>query len=148
VLAISVDALNRAALKRLGREALPHLWRLVDEGATTLNARSQYELTKTLPNHTSMVTGRRIDRTLGGHRVTWNYERRGSTVQRAAGAPVASVFSVVHAAGGSSALFSTKLKFRLFKRSWPAGVDRVFVREEDDLAVTRAARADLRATSR
>ncbi|MFA6576806.1 MAG: hypothetical protein WCS84_15400, partial [Nocardioides sp.] len=43
VLAISVDALNPQAMTRLGRAALPHLWRLVDEGAATLNARTQYE---------------------------------------------------------------------------------------------------------
>ncbi|MCD4533994.1 alkaline phosphatase family protein [Nocardioides sp. cx-169] len=148
VLAVSIDGLNPTALTRLGRTALPHFWRLLDEGATTLNARTQYELTKTLPNHTSMVTGRRIARRAGGHGVRWNYERGAATVQKAAGEPVHSVFSVVRRAGGSSALFSTKGKFRLFKRSWPAGVDRIFVREQDDLAVTKAAAADLVARRR
>lgn len=143
VLVISVDALNPTALTRLGREELPHLWRLLDEGAATLNARTERELTLTLPNHTGMVTGRRIDARAGGHGVTWNSDRPGTTVQRAAGHAVASVFSTVHAAGGDTALFSTKTKFSLFERSWPVGVDRILVREEQDVALVRAARADL-----
>jgi hypothetical protein len=143
VLAISVDALNPTALKRLGRKELPHLWRLVDEGAATLNARAQYELTLTLPNHTSMVTGRRVAKRAGGHGVTWNVERPHATVHRAAGERVRSVFSQVHAAGGSSALFSTKTKFRTFTRSWPAAIDRTVIRVGDDDSLVRAARADL-----
>lgn len=148
VLAISLDGLNPQALTKLGRDALPHLWRLVDEGAATLNARAQYELTKTLPNHTSMLTGRRIDRTSGGHGVTWNTDRPGTTVQRAAGHGVASVYTVVHAAGGTTAFVGTKAKFSLFERSWDAGIDRFAVYEDQDLRAVRAVRADLLATHR
>ncbi|MDP2774037.1 MAG: alkaline phosphatase [Nocardioides sp.] len=148
VLAISVDALNPTAMTRLGRGALPHLWRLVDEGAATLNARSQYELTTTLPNHTSMLTGRRINARKGGHGVTWNTDRRGTTVQRAAGHGVASVYSVVHAAGGRTAFFGTKSKFSIFKRSWSAGLDRIVLPEGRDLRAVKAARADLLAHHR
>ena len=148
VLAISVDALNPQAMTRLGRTALPHLWRLVDEGAATLNARSQYELTKTLPNHTSMLTGRRITKSLGGHGVTWNDDRPGTTVQRAAGHGVASVYTVVHADGGKTAFFGTKAKFSLFERSWDAGIDRMVLHEEQDLRAVKAVRADLLARHR
>ena len=143
VLAISIDALNPRALTRLGREAVPHLWRLLDQGAGTLDARSMVELSKTLPNHTSMVTGRRITASAGGHGVTWNEDRPGTTVQRAAGHGVASVFSVVHGGGGSTALFSTKTKLSLFERSWPVGLDRLVIKEERDRALVKAARADL-----
>ncbi|WP_193612047.1 alkaline phosphatase family protein [Nocardioides lijunqiniae] len=143
VLAVSVDALNPTAMRRLGREAVPHLWRLVDEGAATLNARAQYELTLTLPNHTSMVTGRRVAKRAGGHGVTWNTERPRSTVHRAAGERVRSVFTEVAAAGGSTALFSTKAKFRTFTRSWPRAIDRTVIRVGDDDALVGAARADL-----
>ena len=45
------------------------------EGASTLNARTEREQTNTLPNHTGMVTGRRIAAAKGGHGVTWNDER-------------------------------------------------------------------------
>lgn len=142
VLAVSVDGLNPSALGRLGRDLTPSLHRLMDEGAFTLNARAQVEKTLTLPNHTSMVTGRRIDASRGGHGVTWNEHRRGSTVQKAAGHGVASVFTVAHTAG-STALFTTKKKFSIFERSWDAGIDRFTNREADDRALVQVARADL-----
>jgi predicted AlkP superfamily pyrophosphatase or phosphodiesterase len=142
VLVISVDGLNPSALRRLGEVGTPHLHRLLDEGAFTLNARTQVERTTTLPNHTSMVTGRRIDRRHRGHGVTWNTHRPGTTVQKAAGHPVGSIFSVLQKAGLDSALFAAKTKFSLFDRSWP-GIDRVTIRNEKDAALVRAVRADL-----
>src|SRR5918998_4993950 len=60
VLAISIDGLNPAALRRLGRTGTPHIHELMRTGASTLNARTEHELTLTLPNHTGMVTGRRV----------------------------------------------------------------------------------------
>lgn len=142
VLAISVDGLNVAAIRQLGPEGAPTLHRLLDEGAGTLNARTELEQTVTLPNHTGMVTGRRIAAPRGGHGVTWNEDRPGTTVQRAAGHPVASVFSVVHRAGGDTALYSTKEKFEIFERSWPRAVDTVTIDERHGRLVA-AARADL-----
>lgn len=150
VLAISVDALNPAALRRLGRSGAPHLWRLLDEGVSTLNARSQRELTLTLPNHASMVTGRRIDAAKQGHGVTWNDDGPGHplTVQEAAGSEVESLFSVAHDAGLGTALFAAKTKFSVFERSWPDSIDVTTIREERDGAVARAARRDLLAHDR
>ena len=142
MLAISVDGLNPSALLRLGRERTPVLHRLLEEGASTLNARTQVESTETLPNHTSMLTGRRVLASRGGHGVTWNTHRRGTTVQRAAGHGVASVFTVAHRSG-STALFAAKRKFSIFQRSWGAGIDRVTIREGNDLGLIRAARSDL-----
>lgn len=147
VLAISVDGLNPAALHRLGRGRTPTLHRLLAEGASTRDARTERELTLTLPNHTGMVTGRRIDPSRGGHGVTWNTHRPGTTVQRAAGHGVASVFSVVHAAGGESVVFTGKDKFTIFDRSWPAGVTDLTY-DEDPLALVKAARRDLRSEDR
>ncbi|MEQ6901319.1 alkaline phosphatase family protein [Nocardioides sp. YIM 152588] len=144
VLAISLDGLNPTALTRLGRAGTPHLHRLMRQGASTLNARTQVERTVTLPNHTSMITGRRISASHGGHGVTWNTDRPGSTVQNASGdAGIASVFNVVHAAGGKTALFSTKTKFSIFDRSWPGAVNRSVIREERDAALVRVLRRDL-----
>lgn len=144
VLVISLDGLNPKALRRLGRTGAPQLWRMIDEGAFTLNARTQVEQTVTLPNHTSMVTGRRIDASRGGHGVTWNDDRLSPpTVQDAAGHDVASVFTQVHARGGRTALYSTKTKFSLWQRSWPTDLDRVGIYEEDDAKVVSTARADL-----
>jgi hypothetical protein len=147
VLAISVDGLNPAAIQQLGRAGAPSFYRLKDEGAATFNARTEYEQTVTLPNHTGMLTGRRVDRAHGGHGVTWDDDRPGTTVQRAAGHRVDSVFTVVHAAGRSTALFSTKPKFALYDRSWPAGIDR-FRADENQEALVAAARRDLVAHDR
>jgi len=143
VLAISLDGLTPAAIRWLGREGTPQLHRLFGQGAGTLNARTQVEQTVTLPNHTSMVTGRRIKAKRGGHGVTWNTHRPGSTVHKAAGEVVGSVFTKVHDAGGRTAVFSTKEKSSIFKRSWPGSVDRSVIKEGRDAAVVKIARRDL-----
>jgi hypothetical protein len=118
VVAISVDGLNPDAIRALGPSGAPALHRLLDQGAGTLNARTERELTRTLPNHTGMVTGRPI---VGpdGHGVTVN-EDNGSTVHASAGHYVASVFDVVHDHGGSTAFYSSKDKLDLLDRSWNA----------------------------
>jgi hypothetical protein len=142
VLAISVDGLSTEAIDRLGADGAPTLHRLLAEGAGTLNARTEYEQTVTLPNHASMMTGRRINAAKDGHGVTWDDDRPGSTVQRAAGHGVASIFTSVHAADGSTALYTTKAKFGLYERSWPRSIDTYRVRENQRRLV-RLARADL-----
>jgi len=70
VVVVSIDGLMPRAIRELGREGTPNLHRLIAEGASTLNARTERELTITLPNHTGMVTGRRISAAHGGHGVT------------------------------------------------------------------------------
>jgi hypothetical protein len=138
ILAISIDGLNPDALRKLRRKGTPSIHAFARAGASTLNARTEYELTVTLPNHTGMVTGRRVDARFGGHGVTWNDDRRRpATVQAAAHEPVASVFSEVSGAGGATALFASKTKFSLWKRSWPEGIDRTTIIEDNDRLVTR-----------
>ena len=138
VLAISIDGMSVAAVRRLGRAKLPNLYRFMRAGASTTNARTEREMTVTLPNHTGMVTGRRIDAATGGHGVTWNDDRATpSTVQEAAGHDVASVFTVVDAAGGSTALFAAKTKFSLWQRSWPAAIDRTTIKKNNSALVRR-----------
>lgn len=142
VLAISVDGLGSAAIERLGADRSPTLHRLLARGAGTLNARTEVEQTVTLPNHASMMTGRRISAARGGHGVTWDDDRPGTTVQEAADHEVDSIFTTVHAAGGSTALYTTKAKFGLYDRSWPSAVDLFRVRE-NQRRLTAMARADL-----
>lgn len=138
VLAISIDAMSVAAVRRLGKERLPNLYRFMRAGASTTNARTAREMTVTLPNHTGMVTGRRIDAAAGGHGVDWNDDRRTpSTVQAAAGHDVASVFTAVDAAGGSTALFAAKTKFSLWQRSWPDAIDRTTIDLDNSALVDR-----------
>ena len=144
VVVISVDGLNPDAITQLGESGTPTFHRIVDEGATTFNARSEVEMTNTLPNHTGMVTSRRIDFATGGHGVTWNDDRLvPRTVQLAVGQQVGSVFSSLNAVGLSSSLFAAKGKFDLFNRSWPNGVDHTLIRGNNTKLV-KAARRDLR----
>ena len=148
VVAISIDGLNPRALRRLGRARTPHLHEIMREGASTMNARTELELTLTLPNHTGMVTGRRIEAATGGHGVTWNDDRRiPSTVQAAAREPVESVFTVVDDAGLSAGFFASKTKFKLWERSWPLATDTETIIEDND-ALVRAFNEDLLAAPR
>ena len=126
VVAISVDGLKPAALRRLGPDGAPAFHRMLRHGASTLNARTLREKTLTLPNHTSMLTGRTATGSQG-HGVIVNHDP-GGTVHQAAGHHISSMFTVVHDRGGSTALYASKSKFALFDRSWNArsgGRDRV-----------------------
>lgn len=117
VLAISVDGLNPRAITQLGPSGAPAFYRMMREGAFTFNARTERGITRTLPNHTGMLTGRRISASSGGHGVTFNSDN-GKTVHQSAGHYVASVFDVVHDNGGSTALYSAKTKFAFYSRTW------------------------------
>jgi predicted AlkP superfamily pyrophosphatase or phosphodiesterase len=116
VLAISVDGLNPDALTTLGRSGAPSFWRLIDGGASTLNARTDHELTITLPNHTGMLTGRPVTGA-SGTSVTFN-DDNGSTLEQVHGAYVPSMFDVAHDHGVGTALFAEKDKFAFLVRSW------------------------------
>lgn len=116
VVAISVDGLNPTAITRLGRTGTPALHRMLRRGAGTLNARSEREQTRTLPNHTGMLTGRPVGGP-HGHHVTFN-EDNGSILPAVAGGYVAGVFDVVHDHGMSTAFLASKDKFDFLDRSW------------------------------
>ena len=147
VVVISVDGLNPDAIRRLGATGTPTYHRLMDEGAWTFNARTAVEQTVTLPNHTGMLTSRRVERVRGGHGVTWDDDRlRPRTVQAAARRPVGSVFSRLEGAGLSTAMFATKTKFSLYQRSWPS-MDRAVVDLDANRLVTRVV-GDLATTQR
>ncbi|WP_435769577.1 alkaline phosphatase family protein [Nocardioides sp. SYSU DS0651] len=134
VVVVSIDGLASYAVTEQGT---PTLHRLLEEGAGTLNARTAYEQTHTLPNHTGMVTGRRVDPAEGGHGVTWNEESR-----RTVRPGVQSVFSVIARAGGDSAVFAGKPKFEMWERAWPGTIDELVI--DDDLpALTGALLDDL-----
>ena len=146
VLVISVDGLNPRAIRLLGPQRAPSLFRLKREGAYTLQARTELESTSTLPNHTGMMTGRRVNAAKGGHSITIN-EDDGSTVQDHAGEQVRSVFNRVHRLAGSTALFAGKDKFNLLARSWPKAIDR-YTRIDSNPKLVDAAIADLNGTRR
>ena len=160
VLAISIDGLNPQAITDLGPKGAPAFHRLMRGGAYTLNARTEYEMTETLPNHTGMLTSRRITGSKRGHGIDFNSDT-GTTVHQQAGHYVASVFDVVHDRGGPTALFAAKTKFEIYERTWNANgradkigydngrtkIDRV-VLDTDNARLVREANADLTSSAR
>ena len=125
VLVISVDGLGS---RWVSKSSTPTLADLLAQGAGTLNARTEVEKTVTLPNHTGMVTGDRVDAVQGGHGVTWNHT---STQSVALGTQ--SVFSVISAAGGSSAVYVGKEKFEMWGRAWPGTIDPLEIGDQSSL---------------
>ena len=117
---VSIDGLRPDAVERQPLDVLPHFTRLRREAAWTHNARTDADLRKTLPNHTTQFTGRPV---LGeaGHRWTANTDPpRGATLHSNRGAYVASTFDVVHDAGLRTAAYVSKRKFSLFRLSYGA----------------------------
>ncbi len=126
VLAISIDGLNPEAINVLGENRAPNLHRLIAEGSSTLNARSAFELTVTLPNHTGMLTGRGIAGNRG-HGLRVNKDP-GGTLADVHHGYVPGMFDVAHDNGLTTGIFAQKEKFEFFARSWNGkygAVDRV-----------------------
>ncbi len=119
VIAVSVDGLGSTYLQTLvDAGKLPHFKQLEVESAGTTNARADFNITVTLPNHTSMITSRRITEP-EGHNWTSNTDpAKGATIHSNKGAYVPSVFDVVHDHGLRTAVWATKTKFALFKVSY------------------------------
>ena len=130
VVFISLDGFNPQAVSALGPAGAPTFHRLMSQGASTLNARTTEEQTRTLPNHSSMVTGREVA-TPGGHGVTFNVDN-GSTIHASAGGYVASMFDVIHDNGGTTGLYVGKAKFKLLDRSWSSAHGAPDVTGRDD----------------
>lgn len=127
VVIVSLDGLSSTAVRALGPAGMPVLHALAARGAYTWDARADRTSTETIPNHTSMITGRSVLE----HGYTDNTaERRDPRRLTAEG-----LFDVVHAAGRSSALLSAKAKFLLFAERWATALSHVAVGERDDAAV-------------
>ena len=60
VVIISFDGLRADALSNLSPTNLPTFNQVIQMGASTLNARADYDKTETLPNHATMLTGRGV----------------------------------------------------------------------------------------
>ncbi len=118
VVVISVDGLNPDALTRLGSRRLPAFARLASGGASTLDARTSYEKTRTLPNHTGMMTGLAVGGA-DGHHVTFN-EDDGRTLEELNGRYLPGMFDVAHDHRLRTALYASKPKFEFLVRSWDA----------------------------
>jgi predicted AlkP superfamily pyrophosphatase or phosphodiesterase len=116
VVLISVDGLRADALEKLGPKEAPTLHRLMSEGSSTLDARSDRTWTYTMPNHVCMVTGRPSAGSEGHGYLENTYD--GVSIHQAKRSYVASVFDVVHDHGFRAAMVSSKPKFMLFSASY------------------------------
>lgn len=99
VVIVSVDGLRPDAIGRFGARTLQRLMR---EGAYTLTAQTIMP-SKTLPSHTSMLTGVDADR----HGITWNTDE----TDEHGHVDVPTVFGLARTAGYRTAAFFSKTKF-------------------------------------
>jgi hypothetical protein len=118
VILISCDGLRPDAVEFLGEKGAPNLYRLIKEGSYTHNARTDADFTVTLPNHTSMITGRGVNGD-NGHGWTSNGSPKiGEWLHRNKKAYLQSAFGVAHDHGLTTALFASKKKFVLYDLSY------------------------------
>lgn len=130
VLVITLDGLGSRPLAPLLEEgALPTFRRLRELGGSTLEARTDFEVTVTLPNHTSVLTGRPVTAVPGlpadtHHGYTANAVPAATETLHSAGNPaldyIASMYDVAHDRGYNTCLFASKQKFVLFAQSYDA----------------------------
>jgi hypothetical protein len=130
VVVISVAGLAPRALVRWGEAGSPRIHRMMARGASTLNARTEFERTGLLANAAGMLTGRRVKPDAGGHGVGWN-SVPDDTVHAAAGHYVSSAFDLVHNFGRRTAYLASVNDLDLVDESWdqvdggldPYGID-------------------------
>lgn len=125
VIHISVDGLAPRYLQALIDEGqAPNFKRLQSEGVWTHNARTDHDFTVTLPNHTSMLTGRPVrdkeasPSAILGHRWMVNSETKTRTLHTNRHDYVPSAFDVAHDHGLRTGLFPSKSKFIIYDRSY------------------------------
>ena len=118
VIMISCDGLRPDAVEFLGPKWAPNFYRLINEGAHTHNARTDFDYTITLPNHTCMLTGRGVAGEKGHAWTENNTPKIGQMLHRNKKAYVASAFDVAHDNGLRTGLFSSKDKFVVYDLSY------------------------------
>lgn len=142
VIHISVDGLNSSHLQtQIGAGLAPNFKRFQDEGAWTNNARTDFTHTITLPNHTSMLTGRPVSLPAGmsattHHGYTQNDIPPATETLHNFTIPnwyKASTFDVVHDAGLSTALYASKTKFVIYDQSYNGAPGSTHPEEEDEI---------------
>jgi len=121
VITVSCDGMGSSYMKSMvDAGKMPNLKQLASEAVGTTNARADFDITVTIPNHVSIITSRPI---LGkkGHNWTSNSDpAKGQTLHPTNGTYVSSVFDVAHDSGKRTGMWATKTKFSLFKISYDA----------------------------
>lgn len=118
VIFISADGMRPDVIKALGEKDAPNFHRIRREGASTMNARTDFVYTITLPNHTCMITSRGAVGPEGHAWIANTDPKLGENLHKNRKAYVASVFDVAHDHGKSTALFASKSKFSLYDLSY------------------------------
>lgn len=134
VIHITVDGLRGDLLKNLIDTApatYPNFKRLRDEGAVTFNARCDFDYSETIPNHSSVVTGRPVINPAGLSGVGHAYTSNGYTGTATSGDSIhqlgtaaylykASTFDMAHDRGLSTAIYGGKSRLNLYVHSYNA----------------------------
>lgn len=105
VVLVSIDGLRPDAIEAFEASTLQRLMR---EGSYTLEARTILP-SKTLPSHTSMLTGEDVDE----HGITWNSNQTAAHGQ----VSVPTIFDVARQGGLHTAAFFSKTKFEHLQRA-------------------------------
>lgn len=127
---VTLDGLGGRYLEeQLGKGELPGIAGLMQAGASTLNARADYDSTLTLPDHTSILTGRPVYRDPNlpldvYHGWMTDQPVSADVTLHSGGNPalsyIASIFDVAHDRGMRTCMYAGKLKFMLFANSYNA----------------------------
>lgn len=117
VVAISVDGLRPGMIRKLGSK-MPHLNRMVAQGTSTMRAHTATESTATLANQASILSGRKVSASSGGHGVRGESVK--STVHAKAGRYVSSIFDIVRNNDRSTAAYTDSSATYKLLASWGA----------------------------
>ena len=128
VVQISLDGLAAVHLRGYvtnAPEQFPTFVRLMNEGAFTMNARCDYDLSETVPNHCTMFTGRPVLQPAGLPNTTHHgYNNNfpgGETIHNSGNTNVPykfSMFDVAHDYGRTTAFYAGKGRLTICDRSY------------------------------
>ena len=120
VIVLSIDGLRADAVEDAVRRGRPGFAALL-EGPHTLEARTDPDITVTLPNHTGMVTGRLFKGPQGHNWLPNDLPPtivEGGTLHAAHGAYVPSMWDVAHDHGLLTGMIASKEKFILYDNTY------------------------------
>lgn len=129
VVQISLDGLAAVHLRNYVTTApdqFPTFVRLMNEAAFTMNARCDYDISETVPNHSTMFTGRPVFQPAGlpdttHHGYNNNFPTATETLHNAGNTNVPykfSMFDVAHDYGRTTAFYAGKTRLQICDRSY------------------------------